>query len=87
LGVAKLQHGFVATSSKQTKQKDRRNMKHLNLQLERLEQRIAPGGCSVSAGSKGGSGGGSGGSGGGSKSGGGAAHGSKGHGAKCGGSK
>jgi len=26
-------------------------MKHLNLQLERLEQRIAPGGCSVGGGS------------------------------------
>ncbi len=27
-------------------------MKHLNLQLERLEQRIAPGGCHGSGGSK-----------------------------------
>ena len=26
-------------------------MKHLNLQLERLEQRIAPGGCHASGGS------------------------------------
>jgi len=84
LGVAKLQQGFVATSSKQTKQKLGENMKHLNLQLERLEQRIAPGGFSYSGGSKGGSGGSKSG---GSKAGGGTAHGSKAGGAKCGGSK
>ena len=30
-------------------------MKHLNLQLEKLEQRIAPGGCHHSGGSKSGS--------------------------------
>ena len=40
-------------------------MKHLNLELEKLEQRIAPGGLSCGAGSKGGGGSG------GSKSGGG----------------
>ena len=47
-------------------------MKHLNLQLEKLEQRIAPGGCHNSGGSKGSGSKGSGSKGSGSKS-----HGSK----------
>ena len=54
-------------------------MKHLNLQLERLEQRIAPGGCGHHGGSKGGSKGGSGGS----KGGSGGSGGSKSGGSKC----
>ena len=65
-----------AVQTKQTKQKTKKdqNMKHLNLELERLEQRIAPGvvcgghagsksgGSNSSGGSKGGHSNGSGGS-------------------------
>lgn len=55
-------------------------MKHLNLQLERLEQRIAPGGCGVHGGTNKSGGSKSGGSkSGGSKSGGSKSHGSKGN--------
>ncbi len=53
-------------------------MKHLNLQLERLEQRIAPGGVSASCGTHKSEGSKSGGS----KSGGSKSHGSKAHGSK-----
>jgi hypothetical protein len=61
-------------------------MKHLNLELEKLEQRIAPGRLHLLGGfCHGSKGGGS--KGGGSKGGGSKGHGSKGHGSKGNGSK
>jgi len=86
--IPKAQHDPVlGTIQNKTKRKDD-CMKHLNLELEKLEQRIAPGGVSgcshgSGGGSKGGSGGSKGGSGGSSKSNGSGSHGSKAHGSKA----
>jgi hypothetical protein len=80
-------------SSKTKHSRKEKRMKHLNLQLERLEQRIAPGGCSFSSGahsgggSKAGSGGSKAGSGGSKAGSGGSKAGSGGSKAGSGGSK
>jgi hypothetical protein len=77
-----LQHTSVLQSAKQTTKTKEYDMKHLNLELEQLEQRIAPGGVPAPSG---GGGCGSGGSGSkGSKSSKGCNEGSKDHGSKCG---
>jgi len=86
-----LQYGCTAKKEQVKKPNKQRteHMKHLNLELERLEQRIAPGGahCGGGHGSKGGGSKSGHSAGGGSKSGGSKSGGSKSGGSKCSGSK